>query len=47
MKYMLKIILGIKESSFPENDDAWDAMGIALCHASRSRFEDKVGRYLS
>jgi crossover junction endodeoxyribonuclease RuvC len=47
MKYMLKIILGIKESPFPENDDAWDAMGIALCHASRNRFEDKVGRYLS
>ena len=24
MKYMLKVILGVKEGFFPKNDDAWD-----------------------
>jgi crossover junction endodeoxyribonuclease RuvC len=46
IKYMLKIILGVKDDFFPNNDDAWDAMAIALCHASMSRFNQKVGEYL-
>jgi len=46
VKYMLKMILGAKEDFFPSYDDAWDAMGVALCHASMNRFENKVKEYL-
>jgi len=46
IKYMLKIILCAGEDFFPNNDDAWDAMGIAVCHASMSKFEDKIRSYI-
>ncbi len=46
VKYMLKMILGAKEDFFPVYDDAWDAMAIALCHASMNKFEDNVRKYL-
>jgi len=46
IKYMVKIILGAREEFFPKQDDAWDAMGIALCHASMSKFIDKIDRHL-
>lgn len=46
IKYMLKMILGAKENFFPDNDDAWDAMGIAVCHASMSKFEDKIHTFI-
>jgi len=46
IKYMVKIILGAKEEFFPKQDDAWDAMGIALCHASMSKFKDRVDSHL-
>lgn len=46
IKYMLKMILGVKDNFFPSSDDAWDAMGIAVCHASMQKFEKKVNSYL-
>ncbi|MBM3705091.1 MAG: crossover junction endodeoxyribonuclease RuvC [Actinobacteria bacterium] len=46
IKYMLKMILGIREEFFPAHDDAWDAMGIALCHASMSKFENRIRSYI-
>ena len=46
IKYMLKVILGTSEEFFPSRDDAWDAMGIAVCHASMGRFDEKVKAYL-
>ena len=46
IKYMLKMILGTGENFFPVQDDAWDAMGIALCHASRRKFEDKTRQFI-
>ena len=46
IKYMLKMILGTREDFFPNNYDAWDAMGIAVCHASMSKFEDKIRAYI-
>lgn len=42
IKYMLKTILGIKDSFFPNKDDAWDAMAIALCHAHNSKFQSQI-----
>ena len=42
IKYMLKMILGVKDDFFPSADDAWDAMGIAICHASYKKFENKI-----
>jgi crossover junction endodeoxyribonuclease RuvC len=42
VKYMLKTILGVKDNFFSSRDDAWDAMGIALCHANTRKFEKKV-----
>ena len=46
IKYMLKMILGRGDDFFKSRDDAWDAMGIAVCHASMSKFEEKVKAYL-
>lgn len=46
IKYMLKTILGLKEDFFPVHDDAWDALGIALCHGAMNKFEKKVKSYL-
>lgn len=46
IKYMLKMILGKEDDFFKKRDDAWDAMGIAVCHASMSKFEEKVKAYL-
>ena len=46
IKYMLKMILGVKDDFFPSYDDAWDAMGIALCCASTRKFEDKINSYV-
>ena len=43
---MLKMILGAKEDFFPSYDDGWDAMGVAMCHASMNRFESKIKGYL-
>ncbi len=42
IKYMLKMILKVKDSFFPSIDDAWDAMGIAVCHASNQKFYSKI-----
>lgn len=42
IKYMLKVILGKDDEFFQKKDDAWDAMGVAVCHASMSKFEEKV-----
>ncbi len=46
IKYMLKMILGRGDDFFKSKDDAWDAMGIAVCHASMSKFEEKVRAFL-
>lgn len=46
IKYMLKTILGLKEDFFPAQDDAWDALGIALCHGTMNRFKDKINSYI-
>ncbi len=46
IKYMLKMILGRGDAFFKSRDDAWDAMGIAVCHASMSKFEDKIRNFL-
>lgn len=42
IKYMLRIILGVKDDFFPKKDDAWDAMAISVCHANNSKFKNKV-----
>jgi len=42
VKYMLKIILGVKDSFFPKRDDAWDAMAVSVCHANNRKFKDKI-----
>lgn len=47
VKYMLKMILGAKDDFFPSYDDAWDAMGVAMCHASMSRFKGKLKEYMN
>jgi crossover junction endodeoxyribonuclease RuvC len=46
IKYMLKMILGVNDDFFPSRDDAWDAMGIAVCHASMQKYESKVNSYI-
>ncbi len=46
IKYMLKMILSTTDDFFPNNDDAWDAMGIAVCHASMSKFESKISAFI-
>ncbi|HHT78647.1 MAG TPA: crossover junction endodeoxyribonuclease RuvC [Actinobacteria bacterium] len=43
IKYMIKVILKIKENSFvPKKDDAWDSLAIAVCHANSSNFYKKI-----
>jgi crossover junction endodeoxyribonuclease RuvC len=42
IKYMLKIILKVKDNFFNPRDDAWDAMAVSVCHASYSKFIEKV-----
>ncbi len=42
VKYMLKIILGVKDNFFPKKDDAWDAMAVSVCHANNRKFKDKI-----
>ncbi len=42
VKYMLKIILKVKDNFFHSRDDAWDAMAISVCHASYRKFREKV-----
>lgn len=38
VKYMVQIILGLKEKKIP--DDASDALAIALCHTKQFRYDD-------
>ena len=38
VKYMIKIILGLKDKTIP--DDASDALAIALCHTKQFRYDD-------
>jgi crossover junction endodeoxyribonuclease RuvC len=40
IKYMVKIILNLKEDNIPKKDDAWDALAIAITHASFKKFKD-------
>jgi len=42
VKYMLKAVLGVDEGYFPRQDDAWDAMAIAICHANSRNFSAKL-----
>jgi len=43
IKYMIKIILKIKENSIiPKKDDAWDSLAIAVCHANSNNFNKKI-----
>ncbi|MBC7333224.1 MAG: crossover junction endodeoxyribonuclease RuvC [Actinobacteria bacterium] len=42
IKYMLKVILNVEDNFFTNKDDAWDAMAVALCHASYSKFNSRV-----
>lgn len=42
IKYMLKVILGVKDDFFPSQDDAWDAMAIAVCHANSRKLNSKL-----
>ncbi len=44
IKYMIKIILGVKEDSFPKKDDAWDSLAIAICHANSINYLNKTMR---
>ena len=46
MKYMLQMILGVKDEFFTVQDDGWDAVGVAMCHASMSKFNNKVNELL-
>ena len=46
MKYMLQMILGVKDEFFTVQDDGWDAVGVAMCHASMSKFNSKVSELL-
>ena len=45
IKYMLKTILSLKDSFLPSQDDAWDALGIALCHGAMDKFQKKTSSY--
>tara|TARA_S200000501_G_C20865358_1_gene761664 strand:+ start:616 stop:1095 length:480 start_codon:yes stop_codon:yes gene_type:complete len=38
VKYMVKMILGLKSDTIP--DDASDALAIALCHTKQFRYDD-------
>ena len=38
VKYMVKLILGLKEKKIP--NDASDALAIALCHTKQFRYDD-------
>lgn len=40
VKYMVKVLLKINENDFPQKDDAWDSLAIAICHANSSRFNE-------
>ncbi len=40
IKYMVKIILNIKEDNIPKKDDAWDSLAIAITHGSFKKFKD-------
>jgi crossover junction endodeoxyribonuclease RuvC len=42
IKYMLMVLLGVKEDFFPKRDDAWDAMAVSICHANYYKFKDKA-----
>jgi len=42
IKYMLKVILGVKEDFFPKKDDAWDAMAVSVCHANYYKFKNRA-----
>ncbi len=43
IKYMIKVILKIKEDNFiSKKDDAWDSLAIAVCHANSSSFYKKT-----
>lgn len=42
IRYMLKIILGVKNDIFPKKDDAWDAMAVSVCHANNRKFKEKI-----
>jgi crossover junction endodeoxyribonuclease RuvC len=42
IKYMVKIILNLKDDKFPKKDDAWDSIAIAITHASFKKFKDKT-----
>ena len=44
IKYMVKILLNLNKDMFPKKDDAWDALAIALTHASFKKFKDKTGQ---
>lgn len=44
IKYMVKIILGVKEEDFPKKDDAWDSLAIAICHANSMNYLNKTMR---
>jgi crossover junction endodeoxyribonuclease RuvC len=46
MKYMLQMVLGVKDEFFTVQDDGWDAVGVAMCHASMSKFNNKVSELL-
>lgn len=42
IRYMLQVILRVREDFFPKKDDAWDAMAASVCHASNAKFEEKI-----
>ena len=39
---MLKTMLDLNENFFPIYDDAWDALGVALCHGAMRNFNKKI-----
>ncbi|MCL4378547.1 MAG: crossover junction endodeoxyribonuclease RuvC [Actinobacteria bacterium] len=44
IKYMVKVLLKIKETDVPKKDDAWDSLAIAICHANSSKFNENIRR---
>lgn len=42
VKYMVKVLLNIKEEDLPKKDDVWDSLAVAICHANSSKFNENI-----
>jgi len=44
IKYMVKVLLKIREAELPQRDDVWDSLAVAICHANSSKFNESIRR---